>query len=230
MSHPPRTPLRIGVLFEDVQTTDLAGLDILGSLTPKIIDTMSSILPSMLPLRPLAVPMSFLYISSSLALAPTTPAMQVQPTHTYANAPRDLDILFIGGPDPTNISEESLAFVREASKRTKVVMTTCTGALWLARAGVLDGKRATTNRVMLGPAGAMMPRVEWVDRRWVVEEGLFEGAQLWTSGGAGCGIDMVIEYMLQNFDRKMVELACDGLAFEVEGRSQFYKKPLVSLA
>ena len=167
----PPTPLRIGVLFEDVQLTDLAGLDILGSLTPKIMDTVSSILPSLLPLRPLAIPMDFLYISSSLALAPTTPSMQVQPTHTYTDAPRELDILFIGGPDPTAISEESLAFVREASERTKVVMTTCTGALWLARAGVLDGKRATTNRVLLGPAGEMAPGVEWVDQRWVVEEG-----------------------------------------------------------
>ena len=183
----PPTPLRIGVLFEDVQLTDLAGLDILGSLTPKIIDTVSSILPSLLPLRPLAIPMDFLYISSSLALAPTTPSMQVQPTHTYTDAPRDLDVLFIGGPDPTNISEESLAFVREASEQTKVVMTTCTGALWLARAGVLDGKRATTNRVLLGPAREMVPHVEWVDQRWVVEEGLFEGARIWTSGGAGCG-------------------------------------------
>ena len=183
----PPTPLRIGVLFEDVQLTDLAGLDILGSLTPKIMDTVSSILPSLLPLRPLAIPMDFLYISSSLALAPTTPSMQVKPTHTYTDAPRDLDILFIGGPDPTNISEESLAFVREASEQTKVVMTTCTGALWLARAGVLDGKRATTNRVLLGAAGEMVPHVEWVDQRWVVEEGLFEGARIWTSGGAGCG-------------------------------------------
>ena len=183
----PPTPLRIGVLFEDVQLTDLAGLDILGSLTPKIMDTVSSILPSLLPLRPLAIPMDFLYISSSLALAPTTPSMQVQPTHTYTDAPRDLDILFIGGPDPTNISEESLVFVREASEQTKVVMTTCTGALWLARAGVLDGKKATTNRVMLEPAEKMMPDVEWVDQRWVVEEGLFKGVQIWTSGGAGCG-------------------------------------------
>jgi hypothetical protein len=184
---PQINPLRIGVLLEDVQLTDLAGLDILGSLSPKIINTISTILPSLLPLRPLAVPMSFLYISSSLAFAPTTPSMQVQPTHTYATAPRDLDILFIGGPDPTNISEESLAFVREASERTKVVMTTCTGAMWLARAGVLDGKKATTNRVMLGPAEQMVPGVEWVDQRWVVDEGLFEGAQIWTSGGAGCG-------------------------------------------
>jgi hypothetical protein len=41
---------------------------------------------------------------------------------------------------------------------------------------------------------------------------------------------MVIEYMLQNFDRNMVELGCEGLSFEVEGRSRFYEKPLVNLA
>ena len=239
-------PLRIGVLFEQTQMIDLAGLDLLGNLSPKTLDMVSTLNPTFEPLKQYAIPMEFLYISSSLDLAWTTPEMHVKPTHTYANAPRDLDIILMGGPDPMNMKEESLTFLREASKQTKVILTTCTGAMWLARAGLLDGKKATTNRVMLNVAKKMMPQVEWLDQRWVVDDGHFEGAQIWTSGGAGCGkfsnrcdvegvltcqgIDMVIEYTYQNFNQKVVEIGCVGLDFDFEGRSQFYKRPLVSLA
>lgn len=188
MSPPlPQTPLRVGVFFEDTQMTDLAGLDLLGNLTPKTIDMVSSLQPSLAGLKDLAIPIEFLYISSSLSPAYITPSMLVTPTHTYANAPRDLDILLIGGPDPMSVKDESLSFLREASMQTKVIITVCTGAMWLARAGVLDGKKATTNRIMLDVSRKMMPGVEWLDQRWVIDEGHFEGAQIWTSGGAGCG-------------------------------------------
>jgi hypothetical protein len=39
---------------------------------------------------------------------------------------------------------------------------------------------------------------------------------------------MVIQYTLQKFDKQLVELGCEGLDFEVEGRSQTYKKPLAN--
>ncbi|KAJ4316312.1 hypothetical protein N0V94_005521 [Neodidymelliopsis sp. IMI 364377] len=222
--------LRVGVLYEETQMTDLAGLDILGNLTPKTINMVASLQPAVEPLKQFAVPMEFLYISSSLDLAWTTPEMHVKPTHTYANAPRDLDILLIGGPDPASVKEESLVFLREASQQTKIIMTTCTGAMWLAKAGVLEGKKATTNRVLLDIARQMMPNVEWLDQRWVVEQGRFEEAQIWTAGGAGCGIDMMIEYTHRNFNKKIVEMGCLGLDFDFEGRSQFYKTPPLSLA
>ncbi|KAH8643938.1 hypothetical protein IG631_01402 [Alternaria alternata] len=136
---------------------------------------------------PHAIPMDFLYISSSMDSAHVTPDMYVRPTHTYATAPRDLDILLLGGPNPATVKEESLSFLQEASKQTKVILTTCTGAMWLARSGVLEGKKATTNRVMLHVASKMFPGTEWVDRRWVVDAGCFDGAEIWTAGGAGCG-------------------------------------------
>jgi transcriptional regulator GlxA family with amidase domain len=181
-------PLRIGVFFEQVQMTDLAGLDILGSCSAKYLDTFCEIMPSVIePLKPLALPMEFLYISSSLDLAWTTPEMNVKPTHTYATAPRDLDILFIGGPNPATVSEESLVFLKEAAKETKSILTTCSGGIWLARAGVLDGKKATTNRILLSSAKQFCPKVEWLDQRWAIDDGHFEGAQIWTAGGAGCG-------------------------------------------
>jgi transcriptional regulator GlxA family with amidase domain len=180
-------PLRVGVLYEETQMTDLAGLDLLGNLTPQTIDLMCEIVPEFAVFKPRAIPMEFLYISSSMELARTTPDMYVRPTHTYDNAPRDLDILLLGGPNPMTVKDASLSFLKEASKQTKVILTTCTGAMWLARSGVLDGKKATTNRVTLDTAKKMAPNVEWLDQRWVVDDGHFEGAQVWTAGGAGCG-------------------------------------------
>ena len=167
--------------------SDLMGLDLLGNLTTKTIDVMCEIVPAYSKLKPHAIDMEFLYISSSLELGWTTPDTLIKPTHTYADAPRDLDILLLGGPDPGKVHEESLTFLREASKQTKVILTTCTGGMWLARSGVLDGKKATTNRGCLEMSKKMFPRVEWLDQRWVVADGHFDGAQIWTAGGAGCG-------------------------------------------
>jgi hypothetical protein len=181
-------PLRVGVFFEEVQMTDLAGLDFFGHNTPEIMAINVAIDPSFEHLMALTTPMEFLYISSSLETSWVTPKMDVKPTHTYANAPRDLDVLLLGGPNPATVKEESLQFLKEASKQTKVIMTTCTGAVWLARSGALDGKKATTNRVFLPKAKEIAPKVEWVDQQWVIDDGHFEGAQIWTAGGARCGM------------------------------------------
>lgn len=184
---PNAKPLRIGVLYEEVQMTDLAGLDILGNMSSRIINMVSNVVPALDKLKPFAQDMEFLYISSSEELSWTTPDMYIRPTHTYDNAPRDLDIILIGGPDPSKVPEASLTFLREASKQTKVILATCTGGMWLARSGILDGKKATTNRLLLDTAKGVFPNVEWQDQRWVTVEGQFEGAQIWTSGGAKCG-------------------------------------------
>lgn len=179
--------LRIGVLYEEVQMTDLAGLDVLGNMSSRIIDMVSNVVPGLDKLKPFAQDMEFLYISSSEELSWATPDMYIRPTHTYDNAPRDLDIILIGGPDPSKVPEASLKFLREASKQTKAILATCTGGMWLARSGILDGKKATTNRLLLDSAKNVFAKVEWQDQRWVTAEGQFEGAQIWTSGGAKCG-------------------------------------------
>jgi transcriptional regulator GlxA family with amidase domain len=177
----------ITALYEGVQLSDLTGLDILGFQTPEIMAINVEISPAFAPLMNYTTPMEFLYISSSLNASMVTPSMYVAPTHTYETAPLDLDILMLGGPNPDAANEESLEFMRKASAQTKVILTTCTGAMWLAKSGVLDGKKATTNRVVLALAKERWPEVEWLDQRWVIEEGHFDGAQIWTSGGAGCG-------------------------------------------
>lgn len=110
-----RKPLRVGVFFEEVQMIDLAGLDFFGSQTPEIMAINVAINPSMEPLMAVTTPMEFLYISSSLENSWVTPKMVIKPTHTYENAPHDLDILVLGGPDPSGVKDASLTFLQHAS-------------------------------------------------------------------------------------------------------------------
>ncbi|ORY14276.1 class I glutamine amidotransferase-like protein [Clohesyomyces aquaticus] len=227
-----QTPLRIGVLHENVQMTDLSGLDILGNISTQTLEMVLTMMPQFSPLLPLSVPMEFLYISSTLSPAAMTCGLMVMPTHTYATAPRDLDIILVGGPDPTKVHPESLVFLKEAVEAgTKAVLATCTGGMWVAKSGILDGRKATTNRSFLAMAGQMFPKVEWLDQRWVVDEVEGKGTDFWTAGGAGCGVDMVIEYVRKRFDSKIVGLSLMGLDFDPEGpHGQAYTKPLPTFA
>ena len=182
----PNTPMRIAVLFENVQFADVACLDLLGNCSTWFIKASKEF--GMGPLLPYARDMEFFYVASSTSEpALMTPSFRCVATHTYEDAPRDVDVLLVGGPPLSHRPEGSLKYMREvcADGREKVIMSTCVGGMWLAAAGCLDGVRATTNRGALGAARHFHPEVEWLDQRWVVAE---KGhLKYWTAGGAGAG-------------------------------------------
>jgi transcriptional regulator GlxA family with amidase domain len=177
---PPAT-LQIGVMFEAAQLSDISCIDILGNLSTVTVTALGPAAPR--DLQENAIDITFHYISSSLDLAFMTPSMHAMPTTTYDTVPRNLDLLIIGGPLPSHRPDAADRFLKEAvgGKRVKTVLTTCTGSMWLASSGVLDGKRATTNRLFLPLARQLYPNVEWLDQRWVVD------GNVWTSGGAAAG-------------------------------------------
>ena len=70
------------------------------------------------------------------------------------------------------------------------VMTVCTGSALLAAAGVLDGRRATSNDLAFDWVVGTGDRVDWIkDARWVVD-GKFR-----TSSGISAGIDMALAFV-----------------------------------
>lgn len=86
---------------------------------------------------------------------PGAVGQEIVPTHTFDDAPDDIDVLMIPGGSGTRDIEGTQAvvdFAAQAYPKLRYLWTVCTGAALAARAGVLDGKRATTNKL----------RMEWV--------------------------------------------------------------------
>ena len=101
-----------------------------------------------------------------------------------------LDVLCVpGGVGVDALMEdvEVLDFLRDRSASARFVTSVCTGALVLAAAGLLDGRRATTHWRVLGEMRAWFPSVRVIDDQHVVEDG-----DVITSAGISAGIDLAL--------------------------------------
>lgn len=105
----------------------------------------------------------------------------------FADAkPYDL-LLIPGGPgtwDQIN-NKTLLGWLQDAAPRADRVMSVCTGAAFLAKAGLLDGRAATTNKMNFDWVAQHGPDVGWQGcARWV------EDGPYFTSSGVSAGMDM----------------------------------------
>jgi transcriptional regulator GlxA family with amidase domain len=107
--------------------------------------------------------------------------------HSFADCPH-LDLLLAPGGMGTRSEVDNPVMIDWLTRRVaeaELAMTVCTGTALFARAGVLDGRRATTNKLAFHWVAEQGPKVEWVkEARWV-EDGKF-----FTSSGVSAGIDM----------------------------------------
>lgn len=73
-------------------------------------------------------------------------------------------------------------FVRRRYSQLEYLLSVCTGSQTLALSGVLDGKRATTNKAAWSAVTSLNSKVNWVpSARWVVD------GNIWTSSGVAAG-------------------------------------------
>jgi transcriptional regulator GlxA family with amidase domain len=83
--------------------------------------------------------------------------------------------------------EPYLAELRRLAEASSLVFTVCTGSLLLGRTGLLDGRRATTNKRVFAQAAGYAPNVNWIARARWVEDGKYV-----TSSGVSAGIDAAL--------------------------------------
>lgn len=74
------------------------------------------------------------------------PPFPIAATTTFADCPDELDAFVVGAvPADVIADDEVIAFVRRQASRARYVIGICGGVLLLGAAGLLNGRRATTN-------------------------------------------------------------------------------------
>jgi transcriptional regulator GlxA family with amidase domain len=101
---------------------------------------------------------------------------------------RAFDTLLVAGDNDGAAGPPGLArYLRASARRTRRIAAICTGALLLAEAGLLDGRRATTHWYFARTLRARYPHVTVDEDRIFVADG-----PVWTSAGMSAGIDLAL--------------------------------------
>jgi transcriptional regulator GlxA family with amidase domain len=107
-------------------------------------------------------------------------------------------LVVVGGLGAREAAQDAalIGWLMDAAPRVRRVASICTGAFLLAKAGLLDGRRATTHWFSCAKLKERYPSVSVDADRVYVRDG-----HVWTSAGVTAGIDMSLALVADDFGR-----------------------------
>ncbi|MGD2111728.1 MAG: DJ-1/PfpI family protein [Phycisphaerae bacterium] len=111
--------------------------------------------------------------------------LTVVPQYTIKDCPvADIIVLPGGGTRSVKNDPEMIDWIKQSADSTEVFMSVCTGALLLAKAGLLDGLEATTWHGAIDLLKKEAPKAKVREKRRFVDNG-----KIVTTAGVSAGID-----------------------------------------
>ncbi|MFN9865155.1 MAG: DJ-1/PfpI family protein [Bacteroidota bacterium] len=168
------------ILFDDVEVLDFAGPFEVFSITGK---------------RKIGEPDEVFTVAEKDTVAARNQLM-VKPTYTFANCPTPNIFLIPGGGGyhadgkPFGSRKEMhnpvmLEWIKQQNANVELVLSVCTGALILAKAGLLHGLEATTHFLAVDSLREITPETKVSPEKRFVDNG-----KIVLSAGVSAGIDM----------------------------------------
>jgi transcriptional regulator GlxA family with amidase domain len=148
-------------------------------------------------------------VAASKAPIRASGGMIITPEYSFADAP-PAQIVVIpahrGAPELMN-------WLRERDKQAEVVMSVCTGAFQLGKAGLLDGKQVTTHHDFYNEFEKDFPKARLVKgRRYVQSDDV-----IYTAGGLTSGIDLALHIVEQYLGSEAAQKTADYMEYQGTG-------------
>jgi transcriptional regulator GlxA family with amidase domain len=140
-------------------------------------------------------------------------------TETAGTFAGPVDTLMVAGGYSTGQAADDRDLVRwlaDAAAAARRVTSVCTGAWLLARAGLLDGRRATTHWSVCDPLATHFPSVDVETDRIYVRDG-----NVWTSAGVTAGMDLALALVEQDHGPEPARAAAREMVMFVHRPSGF---------
>jgi len=179
------------VIFDGFRILDVFGpLDMFGALKDKV---------------------TIVLISEKIGAVKSSAGPAVNTNYTFANVPK-LDILMIPGGPGTRREVNNSAFINNllsVADITPNVAAICTGSAVLAKTGLIDARKATTNKLAYKWATSQSEKVIWIPQaRWV------EDGKYFTSSGVSAGIDMALALIAKIFGQAEAVKVANAAEYE----------------
>lgn len=162
-----------------------------------------------------SAPFNVFTVAQTTAAIAATGDLRVLPHFDFDSAPR-IDLLVVPGgfgTRPLLDSQPVRDWIKRTAKQARHTTSVCTGALLLARAGLLSGRRATTHWGALDLLATLDPSITVERELRVVHDGIV------TSAGVAAGIDMALSVVEALFGREVADETARYIEFPRSNRT-----------
>jgi len=147
---------------------------------------------------------------------------KIVPDYTFANSPT-ADILLVPGGGVRNAigNPALIKWVQTNAQKSKQVMSVCTGAFILSKAGLLDGLRATTIEHAIDDLQKVSPKTRVVhDQRYV------DNGKIITTAGLSSGIDGAFHLVAKMNGEGEAQAIALGMEYQWDRHSKYARAAL----
>src|SRR6476469_8833560 len=138
--------------------------------------------------------------------------LSVNPDCTISDCPPP-DILIVPGGQGTRKlinNSEVINWIKDSAPTAELVLSVCTGALLLAKAGLLEGLAATTHHQVLDLLRELAPNTTIIENQRFVDNG-----KIITSGGIAAGIDMSLHVVGKLLGTAQAEQTAEHMEYKI---------------
>ena len=189
-------------VFDNVEVLDFAG--------PYEVFTTASRVYGKQNLLSSVTPFEVFTIGKTKESVRARAGLKIDPDFDFNSHPK-IDVLLIPGGVITEALKDAsvINWIASISKQTKLTASICTGAFLLAKAGLLEGKSATTHWEDIEDLRVMFPHLEVKEQMRWVDEG-----KIVTSAGISAGIDMSLHLVERLINRDLALSTARQMEFD----------------